>query len=237
MARISKDEHPRILQMVDGENRRVADVAAEYGCTPANIYALLSKLRRHAGPSTEVEDPDVGLPGKADLPASEDPAVSSENAAVAPPDVLDLFAPAREMQQPKASAAVARKRRGSTPTKIDRVVAVGAPVERPTPQSAAVSRPHPEPIAAIPIQAANVTGLPRHGSSKMAVGTGAALAKPGVALMMRTAEGEEHLTPFRSLDDLLSAVKPILRAAARSPDAVWFSIQPVDLALLDSDAA
>ena len=53
---------------------------------------------------------------------------------------------------------------------------------------------------------------------------------------MRTPEGDENLTPFRSLDDLLSAVKPILRAAARSPDAVWFSIQPVDLATLDSDA-
>ena len=58
-----------------------------------------------------------------------------------------------------------------------------------------------------------------------------------MALVMRTAEGEENMTPFRSLDDLLSAVKPILRAAARSPDAVWFSIQPVDLASLDSDAA
>ena len=58
-----------------------------------------------------------------------------------------------------------------------------------------------------------------------------------MALMMRTAEGDENLTPFRSLDDLLSAIKPILRAAARSPDAVWFCIQPVDLASLDSDAA
>ena len=54
---------------------------------------------------------------------------------------------------------------------------------------------------------------------------------------MRTAEGDESVTPFRSLDDLLSAVKPILRAAARSPDAVWFSIQSIDLAALESDAA
>ena len=46
MARITKAEHPRILQMVDSEHRKVAEVAAEYGCTPANIYALLSKLRR-----------------------------------------------------------------------------------------------------------------------------------------------------------------------------------------------
>ena len=75
------------------------------------------------------------------------------------------------------------------------------------------------------------------GSARKGGGLGATLAKPGMALVMRTAEGEENLTPFRSLDDLLTAVKPILRAAARSPDAVWFSIQPVDLALLDGDAA
>jgi hypothetical protein len=54
---------------------------------------------------------------------------------------------------------------------------------------------------------------------------------------MRTADGEESLAPFRSLDDLLSAIKPILRASARSVDPVWFSLQPVDLSALDSDAA
>ena len=79
--------------------------------------------------------------------------------------------------------------------------------------------------------------LPRRGSGRKTGAVGAAAAKPGMALVMRTAEGEENMTPFRSLDDLLSAVKPILRAAARSPDAVWFSIQPVDLASLDRDAA
>ena len=82
-----------------------------------------------------------------------------------------------------------------------------------------------------------VTRLPTTGLTRTGGGSGAKLAKPGMALMMRTADGEENLTPFRSLDDLLSAVKPILRAAARSPDAVWFSIQPVDLASLDSEAA
>ena len=78
----------------------------------------------------------------------------------------------------------------------------------------------------------------RRGSVKnQGGGVGASLAKPGFGLVMRTADGEEGLTPFRSLDDLLSAVKPILRAAARSQDVIWFSIQPIDLASLDSDAA
>jgi hypothetical protein len=72
--------------------------------------------------------------------------------------------------------------------------------------------------------------MPKGGRS----GIGSALAKPGYALAMRGPEGDENLTPFRSLDDLLSAVKPILRAAARNPEAIWFSIQPIDLASLDS---
>jgi transposase-like protein len=49
MARISKAEHARILQLVDVDRQKVTDVAAEYGCTPANIYAVLGKLRRGDG--------------------------------------------------------------------------------------------------------------------------------------------------------------------------------------------
>lgn len=55
MARIANSEHARILEMVDGEHRSVLDVAAECGCTKANIYALLSKLRRNLDPGPTVE--------------------------------------------------------------------------------------------------------------------------------------------------------------------------------------
>ena len=37
MARISKTDHPRILHLVDVDRRKVVEVAAEYGCTPANM--------------------------------------------------------------------------------------------------------------------------------------------------------------------------------------------------------
>ncbi len=231
MARISKAEHRRILQMVDAEHRKVAEVAAEYGCTPANIYALLSKLRRDTRPSPEAETRDSNLADGADLPPSDSPASST---AAAAPALPDLFAPDLLAREP---ASVPSKRRGRAAAGADRVVAVTAPTDGPTPQPAAVPQPLAEPVAATPVHTATVTDLPRQGSAKKTAGMGAALAKPGVGLMMRTSEGEENLTPFRSLDDLLSAVKPILRAAARSPDAVWFSIQPVDLASLDSDAA
>ena len=61
--------------------------------------------------------------------------------------------------------------------------------------------------------------------------------KQGYGLVMRSPEGEESVAPFRSLDDLLGAVKPILRAAATGSEPVWFCIRPVDLATLEEDAA
>ena len=60
-------------------------------------------------------------------------------------------------------------------------------------------------------------------------------ARAGYALLMPTSDGEEAVNPFRSLDELLSAAKPILRTAARSPEPIWFSIQPVDLEALEDD--
>ena len=219
MARISKTEHPRILQMVQVEQRRVADVAAEYGCTPAAIYALLSKLRREPPPSPA---PDVP---QASPSRDPDPSVAASDPptpAVAAPPVADLFAttgqavakPAAKRGAPVVAAATGRL--AAEPPKSDARESTAAPATTPE---------------------ATVTNLPARGDAKKGRGVGASLAKPGFGLVMRTPEGDESLTPFRSLDDLLSAVKPILRAAARSPDPVWFSIQPVDLASLDSDAA
>jgi hypothetical protein len=51
--------------------------------------------------------------------------------------------------------------------------------------------------------------------------------------VVRTIVGEETVKPFRSLEDLLSAIKPILRTAAHNPEPVWFSVQPVDAAAVD----
>jgi|GEM_PF-2326821 transposase-like protein len=169
MARLSKADHARILHLVDHDGRKVTEVAAEYGCSPASVYTLLSRLRRSADPSPSPAEPE-----------------RTANTVSAPP-AEDLFALA-----PAPAAAPA---------------------------------------------AATVADLPRRGPLTKRGGIGAALARPGFGLAMRTAEGDENVTPFRSLDDLLSSVKPILRAAARSPDAVWFSIRSIDLSALDWDAA
>jgi hypothetical protein len=75
------------------------------------------------------------------------------------------------------------------------------------------------------------------GKSGQGSAVGGKLAKPGFGFHMRTSDGEESVAPFRSLEDLLSAAKNILRGAARSPEPVWFSIQPLDLASIDSEAA
>jgi hypothetical protein len=179
MARIGKADHARILHLIDVEQQKVAEVAAEYGCSPANIYALLGKLRRVA------KSKNAGggkTSARAPSPAPVPDAGSLEPAAV---------------------------------------------VEKPAPSAAAEAMRAP----------ATVTELPRKGAVSKRGGIGASLAKPGFGLTMRTEDSDETVTPFRSLEDLLSAVKPILRAAARSPDPVWFSIRQIDLSEMEWEAA
>ena len=235
MARISKDAHPRILQMVDSEHRKVAEVAAEYGCTPANIYALLSKLRREIPPAVEAPSTHQDLAERPSAPVVEE-RLSSKAVEASAQVIPDLFALGpKNTDAPGSEAKIGRRRTRPAANDLS-AVDVKPPENEPTPEVAAPASQEPQAVSPLPTRSV-VTQLPAPGPVKNGGGLGAKLAKPGMALMMRTAEGDENLTPFRSLDDLLSAVKPILRAAARSPDAVWFSIQPVDLASLDSDAA
>jgi hypothetical protein len=188
MARINKADHAIILRKVEVEECKISDVAAEYGCSAANLYALLRKLRR------------AGVQPAAAEPEDEAPAPAPVHAAPGEKPVVDLFAA---------------------------VTPAPAPVARP-------AAPIIRPVQPAPARASeDITPMPKGGGRG---GVGASLAKPGYALAMRGPEGDENLTPFRSLDDLLSAVKPILRAAARNPEAIWFSIQPIDLAALDSFA-
>ena len=184
MARIGKAEHARILHLADVEGRRVAEIAAEYGCSAANIYTLLSKLRRGA-PVPPVQEA-VAMPEPAPLPAQA-PSPAPETS------VVDLFAvPAKPPEAEKRAPPPPRK----------------------------------------PAPAARVLQTSQAGAPRVA-----APGKPGYGLVMRSVEGEDSLAPFRSLEDLLGAIKPILRAAATSPEPVWFCIQPVDLATLEDDAA
>ncbi len=188
MARINKADHGIILRKVEVEERKIGEVAAEYGCSAANLYALLRKLRR-AGV--------VPAPGEPEDDAPKAAPASADAAGKVPVDLFARAAPAAPPPRPAAPVTIARP----------------APPPRP---------------------AADITPMPKAGGRN---GVGASLAKPGYALAMRSPEGDENLTPFRSLDDLLSAVKPILRAAAGNPEAIWFSIQQIDLATLDSFAS
>lgn len=202
MPRIRKEDHPRILAMVDEEKQKVSDVALLFGCTPANIYALLNKLRRGAG--------ELPLAG----PVADSP--------VAADDIPEPVQPPEPVMEALAALAEAQ------------------PVPAPEPQL----QPQPEiaPVAPAPVAkaapAANVVAFAsdeKKTEEKKAVG--ARLAKPGFGLMMRTPDGDENTTPYRSLEDLLSAIKPILRGTARSSEPVWFAISPIDLGAFDADAA
>jgi transposase-like protein len=190
MARIKREDHARVLQLVDVERRAVREIAAEFGCTPAAIYALLKKLR-------------LASVGAAPEPAEPQPPLALGSGTEAAEPVTDSAAPVSEPSAPSVPSP---------------------PQEEPR-RVVSFERSAPPPPAREPVR------------RPAAAAVGGKLAKPGMGLVMRTPDGEETVTPFRSIDDLLSAIKPILRAGARSPEAVWFSLQPVDLSTVDVDAA
>ena len=203
MARIRKDDHARILQLVDVERRAVREIAAEFGCTPAAIYALLTKLRRAAA--------GVAAGSQAPLELGEETVTDAEVPRPHVPPPVTVPVPASERQEERRVVTFERAAPAAA-TPAAAAVQAAVPAPAPVPMREEARRPAPSSV-------------------------GARLAKPGMGLLMRTPEGEETMTPFRSLDDLLSAIKPILRAGARSPDPVWFSLQPVDLSTIDVDAA
>ena len=203
MARIPREEHATIRQRVDVEGQKVAEVAAAYGCTPANIYAILTKQRRQG-------DQDAGASAPAPAPVRVDPA---------PAIPTDLFAgeieessrsvsPIVDVLQPKPTTAV---------PEISGLPAVSIP--EPPPRSAGTAVP----------EAGRGKTAPRRKVSPSTPSKG----KTGYGLLMRTSDGEEAVHPFRSLEELLSAAKPILRTAARSAEPIWFSIHQVDLDTLE----
>jgi hypothetical protein len=209
MPRIPREEHAAIRHRVDIAGQKVAEVAAAYGCTPANIYAILARLRRQDGQSAGDAVPSTSV-------TEASPAFVPADAASA-----DLFAGLVEAKSdPAPLAAVAP-------------IAAEPPATAPDPPLPfAVMAPEPPPSPVVPqapVRADHTKVAPRPPAPASAPGTG----KAGYALLMRTSDGEEAVNPFRSLDELLTAAKPILRTAARSPEPIWFSIQQVDLDALE----
>ena len=203
MARIPRDEHATIRRRVDVEGQKVAEVAAAYGCTPANIYAILAKQRRQG-------DQDAGASAPAPAPVRVDPA---------PAIPADLFAgEIKESSRSDSSTVDVLLPEPAIAVPDD----VGAPI---------TSIPQPPPRS-------TGTAVPEAGRGKTASRGKASPSTPskgkaGYGLLMRTSDGEEAVHPFRSLEELLSAAKPILRTAARSAEPIWFSIQQVDLEALE----
>ena len=200
MARIPREAHATIRERVDVEKHKVADVAADYGCSPANIYAILAKQRQQPG---QTEDAPAPPPERIVAAPSADPVA---------PVPTDLFGQLAETTPDHAPAAV--------PARITPEPAATPPVLSAAPEAAPARS-----VAPSPAQSSRIGPV-----SRGAAPASTSRAKSGFALLMRTSDGEEATNPFRSLDELLSASKPLLRTAARSPEPIWFSIQPVDLA-------
>lgn len=255
MARIPREEHARIRERIERGQEKVAAVAASYGCTPANIYAILTKLRREDSPGS---DQPVDAPPFAE-PSEPSPVVSAAPAAAAPPSLpssdrdLPLFDTPPVLDLPplesEPAAVVQVAIRATYPEEGSAVDASStlmgpqpeAPSDAPTTSalppvtSATAELQAPSPPAAKPARLpALPTGRPCIGGPEAkAASSKSKNGKTGIALMMRTSDGEEAVHPFRSIEELLSAAKPILRTAAKSPEPIWFSIQTVDLDTLE----
>ncbi|MCB8883839.1 hypothetical protein ACELLULO517_26570 [Acidisoma cellulosilytica] len=208
MARIKKEDHARILHLVDVERRAVREIATEFGCTAANIYSLLAKMRRGA--------------------------TAGEAGAGAAESVEDDDLPAMISTQPGLGLGL--EPRADAPEPESLALEAAVPVSALVPAETMLERPAAAKLAIVPQTTERLLPEPTPSPDRKPV-LGARLSKPGMGLVMRTEDGEETMTPFRSIDDLLSAIKPILRASARGTDAVWFSLQPVDLSLIEMDAA
>src|SRR4051794_20785662 len=137
MPRIPREEQATIRHRVDVEGQKVTEVAAAYGCTPANIYAILARLRRQGAQDAGNSVPSASAagPGPASVPAdaasadlfgglaeaNSDPAapgpapVASEPPVMVPdsPPPPTVAAPALPPVQPAPPASVQSGRVGA----------------------------------------------------------------------------------------------------------------------------
>jgi hypothetical protein len=263
MARIKREDHVRILRMIDVEGRKVADIAAEFGCSAANIYTVVGKMRRRAAEAKRESDqaqPPLALDqgpqtdaGVAGISALDDAAEPGEAGNAEPAGVSAAAVGTAAGGTAAGGTAPGRMSTGRTATGLTasgltatggtasagdlKVVAFERSSAPAAPDAESKAPPKPARTSSSSTLPAPGPAVMNRRSAGAGGAVGARLAKPGFGLMMRTADGEENLTPFRSLDDLLSAIKPILRATARSSEPVWFCLQPVDLATIEFDAA
>lgn len=221
MARITRGDHPRIWELVETEKRKVAEVAALYGCTPANIYAIPGRLRREKAQPADGEGRTSPVAASGEAGPALEPPTEGPPAAPAPSESQDLFATEPLAAGPTAPRPSPRPAAVTPPA----ASAPAAPSHPPAPARAAP----PPPAPASPARPGPpATARNRPAASPVGPSRPASRARQAFGLVMRTAEGEEATHPFRSLEDLLAAAKPILRSAAQSAEPVWFSIQRVD---------
>ena len=226
MARIAKSEHATIQRLVEVERKKVPEIAADYGCSPANIYAILTRLRRPS-PDAANDAAPVTIESAASAAESDEAPLPTPHPAPTEQAPLDLFVPATSGRKERA-ARDSQKRRPAP----DQATAPEATPLLDVAEAAPTSIPAPPPLPA-PVAITPPAERPTAQTASRNASASKARLKSGYGLCTRSPEGDDSIMPFRSLEDLLSAVKPILRASANAPEPVWFSIQPMDLAEID----
>lgn len=212
---------PAIVAAEDLEATSEANALAE------SVSASEAEATGTSGSTSSIDDEHVSrnraAVAKATAPSASPARMEAEDLFSLAPPVAAAPQSAAEAKAPEAQPALEAR-----PLVSD----AGSPV-LPTPAKAPPPAAPPPPITPPePRSEAKDTGRGRRGPSPPSSSKerGSAPSRPGKALVIKSEDGDETEFPFRSLEDLLSGSKNLLREAARRSDRVDFSIKTVDLA-------
>ncbi|WP_207539516.1 hypothetical protein [Sabulicella rubraurantiaca] len=215
---------PVVPGMVAAED---LEATSEAGALAEDVSASEAEATGTTGSKSSLDDEHVSR----DRAAAAEATVPTASPARREAEDLFSFAlpvavapqPTGEGQSPEAQSASEAR-----PLLSDAVSPVPlTPAKGPPPAAAPPPTTPPEPRSE-----AKDTGRGRRGPTPPSSSKepGSAPSRPGKALVIKSEDGEETDFPFRSLEDLLSGSKNLLREAARRSDRVDFSIKTVDLA-------
>jgi hypothetical protein len=203
VAKITVEQYAEIVNRIDVLGEKVSDIAVVFGCTPATIYNVLAKIRKSMTEEAVKVSPIV------EVSMSRPPVVEVEASPTSEPAVTVMETP---------NVIVANETSESAPD--EKSVATSEVV----PESPVMS------VKSKPVEAPE----PERVTRNLAKGSiTKSTAKPGMGLFIRGSDGEDNIIPFRNLEDALMSVKQILRTAVREPETVWFSLQEIDLTMME----
>jgi hypothetical protein len=214
---IPKADYATILREVDADKIPIPAIANRYGVVARTIYIVLGKARAAAAAE--------GIPSLAADAASLPAAVmeTGQEATVlveAVPDLLRQAVLEALADEETATASACLPRTEGEPA------AAAAPTG---------VQDHPAPVRMATAESRRREDVVQPLAKQVRPATGAVVPrlKSAYGLVVRSEESEETVVPYRSLDELLASIRPVLRETARQGGETWCAIREIDPATLN----